>query len=978
MRFVLPTLVCLAVLVGCSVGSVVSGGGGSKSTPSVSAGGPYTGKVGTAVTFLGAAADAQGDSFTYSWSFGDGSSGSGAIASHTYTTAGAFTVSLTAASSANTSASATATAAIAALSPVASVGGPYTVTLGSVLTLNGAGSADPQGEPLTYAWNFGDGGTASGVSPTHTYSVLGTYTVSLTVTNTSNLSATAVTTAMVQKQPPAANAGGPYTGATSVAITFNGAGSTAPNNQPLTYAWAFGDGGTGTGVSPTHTYTTPGTFTVSLTVTDTDNLSNTATTTATLPAEAPSAKTGGPYLGLVGATITFNGSQSTDPYAGGLYYSWNFGDGVQTVCCTRTATATHVYTTPGTYTVSLTVTDVLYNVPNTATTTATITGSGPSFTGTVMSGTMPMANAHVHLFAANTTGYGNASVPELSGTGYSDSAGPYVPANSSGAFTIPAGYPCTTTTQLYVYADGGTIGTSTNTAAGLMAAVGTCGVSTAPVAVNEVTTVAVAYAIAGYATDSLHVSSSGSANAIVGITNAFNNVTNLVATQTGVALARTPAGNGTVPQALLNTLADLLNACATSGSASSTACINLLSNAKSSGSSGATPTDVASAAINMAHNPASNVSTLFGATALAAPFAPTLKSAPNDFTVALLFTEPLYYSPRGIAIDANGNVWAANPSGSYTPEISPLGVDALGEFDQANYHFPGCVAFDQSNNMWVANLGPLTPTALKISLSASVAVESVPDVEIYDPTGCAVDGSGNAWFSNAAAYTSEVYSKTPTYAYYFSTVGTLTGSQGGIAIDGSGNAWITNSPGNTGGGTSLAKLNPSGQMVGGAPFTASTLVSPNGVAVDANGNVWVASSEGNAITEFSNNGTLLSGTKGFTGGGIYDPISIAVDGGGNIWVSNSGNDTISEITSAGVPVSNSNGFTGGLYNAGNYVYLGLNFVMAIDNSGDVWVEGNNNDLLEFIGVAVPVITPISAGLPATPTANGISNLGTRP
>ena len=65
--------------------------------------------------------------------------------------------------------------------------------------------------------------------------------------------------------------------------------------------------------------------------------------------------------------------------------------------------------------------------------------------------------------------------------------------------------------------------------------------------INEVTTIATAYAIAGSAVDATHVSSSGTALAQVGVTNAFTNYANLANGATGVALATTPSGNGAVP-----------------------------------------------------------------------------------------------------------------------------------------------------------------------------------------------------------------------------------------------------------------------------------------------------------------------------------------------------------------------------------------------------------------------------------------------
>ena len=75
------------------------------------------------------------------------------------------------------------------LPPKANPGGPYTGTVGTAVTFSGAGSSDPQNQTLTYFWSFGDGTTATGVSPTHTYSQVAgaastTYTVSLLVTDT--------------------------------------------------------------------------------------------------------------------------------------------------------------------------------------------------------------------------------------------------------------------------------------------------------------------------------------------------------------------------------------------------------------------------------------------------------------------------------------------------------------------------------------------------------------------------------------------------------------------------------------------------------------------------------------------------------------------------------------------------------------------------------------------------------------------------
>jgi PKD repeat protein len=63
------------------------------------------------------------------------------------------------------------------------------------VSFNGSASSDPDGTISSYAWTFGDGGTGSGVTASHTYTTAGTFTAKLTVTD--NLGATASTTATI-------------------------------------------------------------------------------------------------------------------------------------------------------------------------------------------------------------------------------------------------------------------------------------------------------------------------------------------------------------------------------------------------------------------------------------------------------------------------------------------------------------------------------------------------------------------------------------------------------------------------------------------------------------------------------------------------------------------------------------------------------------------------------------------------------------
>jgi PKD repeat protein len=81
--------------------------------------------------------------------------------------------------------------------PVADANGPYTGTMGLPVTFDGSGSSDPDGTIISYDWDFGDGGTGTGVAPTHSYAASGLYTVALTVTDEAGDTDTATTTANI-------------------------------------------------------------------------------------------------------------------------------------------------------------------------------------------------------------------------------------------------------------------------------------------------------------------------------------------------------------------------------------------------------------------------------------------------------------------------------------------------------------------------------------------------------------------------------------------------------------------------------------------------------------------------------------------------------------------------------------------------------------------------------------------------------------
>jgi len=141
--------------------------------PTANAGGPYNGSVGISLLFDGSVStDPDNDVLTFSWDFGDGSSVTGTAPSHTYADSGLFNVRLTVADQRGGVETAETMATILGRSvqnhaPMANPGASYHAFVGELVHFDGSGSTDPDGDSLTFVWNFGDGAIGEGSAPTH-------------------------------------------------------------------------------------------------------------------------------------------------------------------------------------------------------------------------------------------------------------------------------------------------------------------------------------------------------------------------------------------------------------------------------------------------------------------------------------------------------------------------------------------------------------------------------------------------------------------------------------------------------------------------------------------------------------------------------------------------------------------------------------------------------------------------------------------
>jgi streptogramin lyase len=433
-------------------------------------------------------------------------------------------------------------------------------------------------------------------------------------------------------------------------------------------------------------------------------------------------------------------------------------------------------------------------------------------------------------------------------------------------------------------------------------------------------------------------------------------------------------GNGTVPQMEINTLANILAACVNSdgtisGPTNPTACYTLFNDAQSNGSSGTMPSDTATAAINIAHNPGANIGALYALSIPTPPFGPALTAQPNDFTLALTFSGGNMSSPDGIAIDGSGNAWISNYGANVTEVTATSGIAT--QYTGGGLAGPQGVAVDPSGNIWVSNFGNASVTKLNGMTGAAISGSNgYTGGGLQHPAGIAVDGSGNVWVGDYAYGQAQTNGVAKLNG---STGGAISGSggyKGGgvntpqyIAVDGSGNVWDSNY------NSTISKLNGS---TGAGISTSSGYAALYGpLAIDGSGNVWEAG--GSVLKLNGSTGAAISPSSGYTGGGISAGANaIAIDGAGNVWVGNYNySSTTFTYTST---LSELNGSTGGaLSPSSGYSGPGIaNPQLAVDGSGNLWSANfDKSNVTEIIGIAAPVVTPLSVGVKN-------NTLGTRP
>lgn len=342
---------------------------------------------------------------SYSWDLHNGTPPSTLTnVSGTFLTPGTYNVTLTAY---NGGASSVKTMVITVLpSPTVSFYASDTaVCPGTPVTFTSTTAGGVPG-PISYVWYFGDGSTSTATTPTHAYSSPGYYNITVYATNASGCTSSLTMARYIDVFTPAiANfTASPLVFCNAPAtVTFS---NSTTGTAPLTYRWDFGDGTGSAATNPTHTYSTHGTFYVKLVVTDGNGcMDSTRPTPINIDNVVAAFTFPSPVCRFSTVTFTNTSTGYTSAY-------WNFGDGSPT-----STLPSHVYSTPGSYTVTLVVSDGTCSdtVSHTITVAAGPTGSFAmsniypcsvpaveTFTGSVT----PAGSTVTWLYGDGTTGSG--------------------------------------------------------------------------------------------------------------------------------------------------------------------------------------------------------------------------------------------------------------------------------------------------------------------------------------------------------------------------------------------------------------------------------------------------------------------------------------------------------------------------------------------------------------------------------------------
>jgi hypothetical protein len=379
--------------------------------PVADAGPDQTAPVGATVTLNGSGSTNPGGvgTLTYSWAFISRPAGSTAVLSNPASVMptfvidvpGAYMIRLTV-SNGLASDTDSVTVNTSNTPPVAHAGPDQTVAAGATVTLNGSGSTDADGNPLTYSWTLTQrpaGSTAAltganSVSPTFVADKAGIYVARLVVNDGQANSAPDTVQITTTNTAPVANAGPDQTVSVGAVVQLNGSASTDANGDPLTYQWTLTTRPAGstavlsstTAVNPTFTADRPGNYVAQLVVHD-GTVASAADTVQITTGDvlAPTANAGLDQTVKHGSLVQLTGS-GTDPQGLPLTFQWSLlskpAGSTAVLSSTTVANPTFTADRPGDYIAQLIVNNGFQSSPPdtvkiTTTNTAPVANAGP-------------------------------------------------------------------------------------------------------------------------------------------------------------------------------------------------------------------------------------------------------------------------------------------------------------------------------------------------------------------------------------------------------------------------------------------------------------------------------------------------------------------------------------------------------------------------------------------------------------------------
>ena len=289
-----------------------------------------------------------GNPTSWNWDFGDGTGANGPQATKSWDTEGVFTVTLFVANEAGDESQQSFDFTVVApdLLRVPTADFTFetsTVEVGEALQFFDQSTGDPD----VLLWSFGEGSTATGTAPTHTFSAPGQFTVSLTASNDAGAdTANAIITVVESVSPPEAVIGA-FPGIVEVGQTVTLLSEST--NSPTSITWDFDDGQGSLGTVVRHSWTEPGTYRIRLQVSNSAGTDTTFSDITVEPAvQPPIARFGESTLEVVvGEEIRFNDLSLNNP----TLITWEFGDNTSD----QGANVVKAWTEPGTFTVTQTV-----------------------------------------------------------------------------------------------------------------------------------------------------------------------------------------------------------------------------------------------------------------------------------------------------------------------------------------------------------------------------------------------------------------------------------------------------------------------------------------------------------------------------------------------------------------------------------------------------------------------------------------------